>query len=53
MKPNKSKEDWSDLETFVKPQCPKCKGTVILYLKRTNKYLCRRCGEEWPKREEK
>jgi len=33
-----------------KPQCPKCGGVVVYYRKRTDDYLCRRCGELFPKK---
>lgn len=35
--------------TSEQPQCPKCKSKVILYRKRTDDYLCRRCGEIFKK----
>lgn len=31
------------------PICPKCKSKNVLYRKRENNYLCRRCGELFPK----
>jgi predicted RNA-binding Zn-ribbon protein involved in translation (DUF1610 family) len=35
-----------------KPQCIKCDSKQILFLKRTNKFLCRVCGTEWDKKKE-
>ena len=34
----------------MQPVCPDCKSKVVLYKKKTNSYLCRRCGTEWPKK---
>ena len=31
----------------MKPICPECKSQNILYRKRPNTLLCRRCGCEW------
>lgn len=35
--------------TNEQPVCPKCRSKVILYRKRTDDYLCRRCGEIFKK----
>lgn len=37
----------------MKPICPNCKSQNILYRRKTNTYWCRRCGEEWRKRDAK
>ena len=31
------------------PKCPKCGSKQVLYRVQTDTYLCRRCGEVFPK----
>ena len=33
----------------VKPSCPKCESSQVLYRQRDDGFWCRRCGYEWPK----
>jgi len=28
-------------------KCPKCKSRYTIYVKTTNSYWCRKCGQEW------
>lgn len=33
-------------------RCPRCHwASRIEYLARTNEYICRHCGEKWPKKD--
>lgn len=37
------------MENKKQPICPSCKSKTIVYRKRENNYICRRCGELFSK----
>lgn len=39
--------------TAETPKCPACGRATMLYRVRTDSYLCRACGHQWPREAER